>query len=79
MMVRWIVEPQIREEQCVFCPEHETVDQLYTFNRVLDGAWEFSQPFHVCFVDLIIVEDNHCISQGVLRGDTLEVQGFWPP
>ncbi|TWW71090.1 hypothetical protein D4764_17G0005730 [Takifugu flavidus] len=27
-------------------------DQLYTFSRVFEGAWEFAQPVHMCFVDL---------------------------
>ncbi len=29
-----------------------TLDQLYTLSRVLEGAWEFAQPIHMCFVDL---------------------------
>ena len=29
-----------------------TLDQLYTLPRVLEGAWEFAQPVHMCFVDL---------------------------
>ena len=28
------------------------MDQLYTLCRILEGAWEFAQPVHMCFVDL---------------------------
>ncbi|TWW77340.1 hypothetical protein D4764_12G0007300 [Takifugu flavidus] len=28
------------------------VDQLYTLSRVFEGAWEFAEPVHMCFVDL---------------------------
>ncbi|KAK3524816.1 hypothetical protein QTP86_007596 [Hemibagrus guttatus] len=41
-----------REEQCGFRPSRGTLDQLYTLHRVLEGSWEFAQPFHMCFVDL---------------------------
>ena len=47
-----IVEPRIQEEQCGFRPGRGTVDQLYTLCRILEGAWEFAQPVHMCFVDL---------------------------
>ncbi|KAK3561045.1 hypothetical protein QTP86_026393, partial [Hemibagrus guttatus] len=50
--VRPLVEPRIQEEQCGFRPSHGTLDQLYTLHRVLEGSWEFSQPVHMCFVDL---------------------------
>ncbi|KAF7200479.1 transcript variant X4 [Nothobranchius furzeri] len=50
--VRSIVESQIEEEQCGFRPGRGTVDQLYTLARVMEGAWEFAQPIHMCFVDL---------------------------
>ncbi|TWW77426.1 hypothetical protein D4764_12G0008160 [Takifugu flavidus] len=50
--VRQIVEPQIQEEQCGFRPGRGTVDQLYTLSRIFEGAWEFAQPVHMCFVDL---------------------------
>ena len=50
--VRSIVEPQIEEEQSGFCPGRGTVDQLFTLARELEGAWEFAQPVHMCFVDL---------------------------
>ncbi|TWW73387.1 hypothetical protein D4764_15G0007810 [Takifugu flavidus] len=50
--VRRIVEPRIQEEQCGFRPGRGTVDQLYTLSRVFEGAWEFAQPVHMCFVDL---------------------------
>ncbi|KAK0153318.1 putative RNA-directed DNA polymerase from transposon X-element [Merluccius polli] len=49
--VRRIVEPRIQEEQCGFRPGRGTVDQLYTLCRILEGAWEFAQPVHMCFVD----------------------------
>ncbi|KAK0152499.1 LINE-1 reverse transcriptase [Merluccius polli] len=47
-----IVESRIREEQCGFRPGRGTVDQLYTLCRIVEGAWEFAQPVHMCFVDL---------------------------
>uniref|UniRef100_A0A7N8Y8H8 Reverse transcriptase domain-containing protein n=1 Tax=Mastacembelus armatus TaxID=205130 RepID=A0A7N8Y8H8_9TELE len=50
--IRPVVEPRIQEEQCGFCPGRGTLDQLYTLSRVLEGSWEFSQPVHMCFVDL---------------------------
>ncbi|KAK3548138.1 hypothetical protein QTP70_004870 [Hemibagrus guttatus] len=50
--VRPLVEPQIQEEQCGFRPSRGTLDQLYTFHRVLEGSWEFAQPVHMCFLDL---------------------------
>ena len=43
---------RIQEVQCGFRPGHGTVNQLYTLNRVLEGAWEFAQPIYMCFVDL---------------------------
>ena len=50
--VRLLVEPRIQEEQCGFRPGHGILDQLYTLASVLEGAWEFAQPVHVCFMDL---------------------------
>ena len=38
--------------RCGFRPGRGTVDQLYTLCRILEGAWEFAQPVHMCFVDL---------------------------
>ncbi|TWW54874.1 hypothetical protein D4764_0244430, partial [Takifugu flavidus] len=64
--VRRIVEPRIQEEQCGFRPGPGTVDQLYTLRRVLEGAWEFAQPVHMCFVDLEKAFDH--VPQGVLYG-----------
>nr|XP_049580441.1 charged multivesicular body protein 1a isoform X3 [Syngnathus scovelli] len=55
VLERWVrreVEPRIQEEQCGFRPGRGTVDQLYTLGRILEGAWEFAQPVHMCFVDL---------------------------
>ncbi|TWW52971.1 hypothetical protein D4764_0013940, partial [Takifugu flavidus] len=64
--VRRIVEPRIQEEQCGFRPGRGTVDQLYTLSRVFEGAWEFAQPVHMCFVDLEKAFD--CVPRGVLWG-----------
>uniref|UniRef100_A0A671UC54 ribonuclease H n=1 Tax=Sparus aurata TaxID=8175 RepID=A0A671UC54_SPAAU len=50
--VRPIVEPQIEEEQCGFCPGRGTTDQLFSLAGVLEGAWEYNLPVHMCFVDL---------------------------
>lgn len=47
-----ILQPQIQEDQCGFCPSCGTLDQLHTFHRVLKGPWEFAQPVHMCFVEL---------------------------
>ena len=59
--VRRIVEPRIQEEQCGFRPGRGTVDQ-----PLLEGAWEFAQPVHMCFVDLEKAFDH--VPQGVLWG-----------
>ncbi|TWW70516.1 hypothetical protein D4764_18G0013220 [Takifugu flavidus] len=64
--VRWIVEPRIQEEQCGFRPGRGTVDQLYTLSRVFEGAWEFAQPVHMCFMDLEKAFDH--VPRGVLWG-----------
>ena len=49
--IRQIVESRFQEVQCGFRPGRGTVDQLYTLNRILEGAWEFPQPVYMCFVD----------------------------
>ena len=42
------------------------VDQLYTLGRVLEGAWDFAQPIHMCFVYLEKAFDR--VLRGVLWG-----------
>ena len=44
-------EPQI-EEQCRFLSGRGMTDQLFTLARILEGAWEYSDPVYMCFIDL---------------------------
>lgn len=50
--IKTIVDPQIQEEKCSFCPGHGTLEQPYTLHRVFEDSWEFTQPVPMCFVDL---------------------------
>ena len=61
----------------VFRPGRGTVDQLYTLCRILEGAWEFAQPVHMCFVDLEKAFDL-CPS-GSPVGGSPGVWGIGPP
>ena len=72
-----IVEPWIQEEQCGFRPGRGTVDQLYPLCRILEGAWEFAQPVHMCFVDL--EKAFNLVPWGALWGGSPGVQGIGPP
>uniref|UniRef100_A0A8C6KS35 Reverse transcriptase domain-containing protein n=1 Tax=Nothobranchius furzeri TaxID=105023 RepID=A0A8C6KS35_NOTFU len=64
--VRLIVESQIEEEQCGLRPGRGTVDQLYTLARAMEGALEFAQPIHMCFVDSEKAYDH--VPRGTLWG-----------
>ncbi|TWW59288.1 hypothetical protein D4764_06G0008180 [Takifugu flavidus] len=56
-----------RRKQCTVSAVYSgDVDQLYTLSRVFEGAWEFAQPVHMCFVDLEKAFDH--VPQGVLWG-----------
>lgn len=47
---RPIVEHQINEQQCSFCPSLGIVDQLWSRYRGLKGLWEFPQSVLMWFV-----------------------------
>jgi len=64
--IRRKVESRIQAEQSDFRPGRGTVDQLYTLSRVPEGAWEFTQPVYMCFVDLEKSFDR--VPWGVLWG-----------
>ena len=74
--IRRIVEPRIQEEQCGFRPGRGTVDQLYTLRRIIEGAWEFAHPVHMCFVDLEKAFDR--VPRDVLWGVLREYGGTAP-
>lgn len=46
------------------------MNQLFTLIRVLEGAWEFSYPRYMCFVDFEKVYD--CVPWDVLKGSQWE-------
>lgn len=54
-----------------FRPDHGTLDQLYSFKRVLHGPWKLTQPVCICFVNL--EKAFHCLFGSPVR-DTL---GVW--
>lgn len=63
--VIWIVEPQIQKEQCDFCPDCGTLNQLYTLRGVLEDTWEFTEPVYKFFVDLEKVGSPAWVTAGV--------------
>lgn len=46
------VRPPIQEEHYGFHPGCQTVDQLFTIVRLLEGSGEFAHHIYMCFVDL---------------------------
>lgn len=40
--LRLIVEPQNQEQQCRFCSDHQTEEQLFTLAGLLEDSWESS-------------------------------------
>ncbi len=64
--IRLLVEPQNQEEQFSLRPGRGTQDQLYTLPRVLEGAWEFAQPIHRCF--MVLEKAFDCVPRIVLWG-----------
>lgn len=65
MRTVWSIgEPQIKEEQCSFCPGHGRVDTFFTLFRALEGTWATAQPVHKCFLYLEKAYD--CMQRGTL-------------
>ncbi|XP_039627306.1 carcinoembryonic antigen-related cell adhesion molecule 1-like [Polypterus senegalus] len=52
------MKPQIQMQQCGFCLDQGTVDQLFTLRGILERVWEYTQLVYMYFVDL---------EKGVLR------------
>ena len=50
--VQLLLAPQIQEKHLDFRPGCGTLDQLYTLERVMEGAWMFVQSVQMCFVHL---------------------------
>jgi len=59
-----------QEKQCGLLPGRGTLDQLFTYARILEGAWEPAQPLFMCFVDLKKAYNciPHCVLWGALQG-----------
>ena len=47
--VKYIVEPQLQDAQCRFCPGRSTMDQIFGLQQVLENC---AKEIYKCFVDL---------------------------